>query len=634
MERRHAAHGTWASPITPELAAAGAVRVGGLRLDGEDLYWVEGRPSEQGRNVLVRRHADGRVEDLTPAGLNVRSRVHEYGGGAFTVRGGAVFFVNDADQRLYRQDPGAAPRPLTPEGGGRFADLEVDGGRQRLLCVREEHGGAGEPVNTLVAVPLDGGEPVTLAAGADFYSSPRLDPTGARLAWLTWSHPRMPWQETELWLASLDAEGRPGPAEKVAGGAAESIFQPAWSPDGDLHFVSDRSGWWNLYRAGDPRSLWPIDAELGQAHWVFGLSTYGWVSPRTIACAFQQAGTWRLALLEPAGAGGGFTPRTVDLPLTELGYLQGGPGRALFVGGSPTSPAAIWGVSVAPGSPPTPSRLHQPAAPAVEEAYLSRPQPVAFPTANGATAFGLHYPPHSPDHAGLPDERPPLIVISHGGPTSAATTGLNLAIQFWTSRGFAVLDVNYRGSTGYGRRYREALDGAWGIADVEDCGAGARYLVAHGLADGDRLAIRGGSAGGYTTLAALAFTGVFRAGASYYGVSDLEALARDTHKFECRYLDSLIGPYPKRRDLYLERSPIHHAGRLSCPVIFFQGLEDKVVPPDQAERMVEALRAKGLHVEYVPFSGEQHGFRRAETITRALQSELAFYRRVFALLAD
>lgn len=506
----------------------------------------------------------------------------------------------------------------------RYADLVVDRGRERLICVREDHTASGEPRNALVAVPLEGGSPEVLVSGADFYSTPRLDPAGTRLAYLSWSHPHMPWESTMLWTTPLDAAGRPGVAEHIAGGPSESVFQPAWSPAGELHFVSDRSGWWNLYRAPD-QPLWPVEAESGMPQWVFGLSTYGWVDRDTIACAYQRDGTWRLALLSGGGA------RPVDLPLTELACLQAARGRASFVGGAPTAPLSVWQLSVEPGQPPIAVPLHRPVAPVVAEAALSRPAPISFPTSGGAVAHGLHYRPHNPAYEGPEGERPPLIVVSHGGPTAAASSGLNLAIQFWTSRGFAVLDVNYRGSSGYGRAYRRALDGVWGIADVEDCAAGARFLVERGLADGARLVIRGGSAGGFTTLAALAFTDVFRAGASFYGVSDLEALARDTHKFESRYLDSLIGPYPARRDLYLARSPIHHADRLSCPVIFFQGLEDRVVPPDQAERMVAALRAKGLPVEYVSFPGEQHGFRRAETIVRALEAELAFYCRVFGL---
>ncbi len=622
---RVAPYGTWSSPITAALAASGSVRVGGVCLDGDDVYWVEARPAERGRSVVVRRRAGGRVEDVTPADFNVRSRVHEYGGGAFAVGAGTVFFVNDADQRLWRQDPGAPPRPMTPEAPARHADLVIDRARGRIVCVWEEFGG-GEPVDALVSVPIDGGSPRVLAAGADFYAGARLDPSGERLAYLTWSHPRMPWQGSELWVAPVQRDGGLGAAEKVAGGPDESIFQPAFSPDGILHFVSDRSGWWNLYRApGEP--LWPVDAELGLAQWTFGQATYGWVDRSTIACAFRRAGAWHLALLERHGS----TP--LDAPVTEIAYLRAAPGRVVFAGGSPTVPAAIVGLSVEPGSPPAQLVFHRCGPSAVEEAYLSRPEPVSFGSAAGATAHGLFYPPRNPEFSAPAGERPPLIVMSHGGPTSAASSSLNWGIQFWTSRGFAVLDVDYRGSTGHGRAYRRALDGLWGVADVEDCAAGARHLVSRGQADGARLAIRGGSAGGYTTLAALAFTDVFRAGASYYGIGDLEALARDTHKLESHYLDSLIGPYPDRRDLYRARSPIHHVDRLSCPVIFFQGLEDKVVPPDQAERMVAALRRKGVPVEYLAFPGEQHGFRRAENISAALEAELAFYTRVFGISA-
>jgi dipeptidyl aminopeptidase/acylaminoacyl peptidase len=625
-----APYGSWRSPISPALAASGAVRVGGLVLDGDDVYWLEGRSVERGRNLIVRRRA-GVVEDVTSPAFNVRSRALEYGGGAFTVRDGSVFFCNDSDQRIYRQDVGAAARPLTPEGRARYGDLTVDERRARLVCVREDHANPGEPENTLVAVPLAGGTPDVLARGADFFSTPRFDPSGRRLAYLSWSHPHMPWQGTTLWLADVDENGKLGRPEKVAGtlpgSPLESIFQPAWSPDGVLHFVSDRSGWWNLYRFSDgaATALCPLEAELGVPAWVFGLSTYGWIDPATIACLYQQAGIWGLGLINA----GRLTP--VPLPLTDLGYLQAARGRALFIGASAVEPAALWGVSAVPGSPLTPSRIHRMSPPAVAEDELSRPEPVTFPTGGGATAYGLFYPPHNRDFAAPAGERPPLIVMSHGGPTAAASTALSLALQFWTTRGFAVLDVNYRGSSGYGRAYREALDGAWGVADVEDCAAGARHLVERGLVDGARLAIRGGSAGGFTTLSALVFTGVFRAGASYYGVTDLEALAKDTHKFESRYLETLIGPYPARRDLYLARSPLQHADRLSCPVIFFQGLEDKVVPPSQTESMVAALERKGVPVEYVKFPEEQHGFRRAESITAALEAELAFYLRVFSI---
>ncbi len=616
-----APYGTWTSPITGALAAAGGVRIGGLCLDGDDVLWVEGRPSERGRNVLCRRRADGTIDEVLPAAFNVRTRVHEYGGGAFTARRGTVFFVNDGDQRIWRYDPGSEPRPLTPEGPFRYADLTADDRHDRLLCVREEHRPEGEPVNTIAAVPLEGGASQVVVSGADFYAAPRPSPDGHTMAFLCWSHPHMPWQSSELHLKAMD-----GPSSTVvAGGPNESVLQPSWAPDGHLWFVSDRGGHWNLYRQGmgAPESLCPRPAEFGAAPWVFGLSTYGFVDERLVACAFQEAGLWQLGLLEPDTRR--FSP--IAASLTEVAYLHAGGGRAVFAGSSAAEPWAIYQLDASGQG----RLLHRPTELAVDVAALSRPEGITFPTAGGSVAHGLHYPPHNPGFSAPPDERPPLVVITHGGPTAAASTALSLPIQFWTSRGFAVLDVNYRGSTGYGRAFRAALDGQWGIADVEDCVAGARDLAGRGLADPDRLLIRGGSAGGYTTLAALAFTDVFRAGASYYGVSDLESLATDTHKFESRYLDTLVGPYPARRDLYHARSPLLHADRLACPVIFFHGLEDKVVPPDQARRMVEVLRKKGVPVEYVTFPDEQHGFRRAENVAHALEAELAFYRRVLEL---
>jgi dipeptidyl aminopeptidase/acylaminoacyl peptidase len=624
MSTLTAPFGSWSSPISAFVAASGAIRVAGVALDGDDLYWLEGRPAEGGRSVLVRRASDGVVADVTPRPFNVRSRVHEYGGGAFAVAAGAIFFVEDSDQRIWRLQHGEA-QPLTPEGRGRHADLVLDPVRRRLVCVREDHDGPGEPRNTLVGVPLQGGPHQLLAEGADFYASPCFDPTGSQLAYLSWDHPRMPWQGTELWVVSLAADGSPGRPVPVAGGPDESIFQPGFAPDGALTFVSDRGGWWNLWRwrGGQVEPLWQAEGEMGLPQWQFGMSTWGYLDPGRIACAFQRAGLWELALVDTEAR----TASRVPVPPTEIGFVRTAPGRAVFVGASAAEPAALWQIDGAAAL----RKVHQPSPVAVDPALVSRPQPVSFATGAGATAHALHYPPHNPAYQPLAGERPPLIVVSHGGPTSSASSALSLVVQFWTSRGFAVLDVNYRGSTGYGRAYRNALDGTWGVADVEDCAAGARHLVERGLADPARLAIRGSSAGGYTTLAALTFTDLFRAGASYYGVSDLEALARETHKFESRYLDTLLGPYPAAAELYRARSPIHHVDRLRVPVIFFQGLEDRVVPPAQAERMVAALTAKGLAAPYHPFAGEQHGFRRAQTVIQALEAELAFYRRVLSL---
>jgi dipeptidyl aminopeptidase/acylaminoacyl peptidase len=630
-------YGSWRSPITSRLITGGTISLGQAVLDGDEVYWVEQRPLEGGRNVVVRRGTDRSTVDLTPAPFDARTRVHEYGGGAYTVAEGAVYFSNFADQRLYRQDPGAPPRPITPAADSadpalRYADAVLDKRRGRLICVREDHRGGQEPVNTLVGLDLDGDQAggQVLAEGADFYATPRLSPDGARLAWLSWDHPNMPWDGTTLWVADVQADGSLGPPEQVAGGEGESIFQPSWSPDGVLHCVSDRTGWWNLYRwrEGQVEPLYPLEAEFGLPQWVFGQSTYGFSGPDEIVCAYTQQGLWRLARLDLSA--GRLEP--FDLPYTAVGGLQVESGRAVFLGGSPSEGTALVQLELASGQLEV---LRRSSELRVDPRYLSAPQPIEFPTENGLTAHAIFYPPRNDDFEATPDERPPLLVISHGGPTGATAATLNLTIQYFTSRGFAVVDVNYGGSTGYGRPYRQRLNGQWGVVDVADCVNAARELARQGLVDDQRLAIRGGSAGGYTTLAALTFYDVFQAGASHYGIGDLEALALETHKFESRYLDRLIGPYPERRDLYQARSPIHFTERLSSPLILFQGLEDKVVPPKQAEQMFEAVRRKGLPVAYVPFPGEQHGFRRAETIQRALDGELYFYSRVFNFdLAD
>lgn len=618
-----APYGFWKSPITSEWIASAVVRLLQIAVDGEDLYWLEGRPTEGGRSVLVRQTPDEQTADVTPPSFNVRTRVHEYGGGAFAVREGVVYFVHDADQRLYHLKCHGEPVPITPEGPWRYADPCIDPARGRLICVREDHSHPErEPVNTLVSVSLYGlGEPTVLVSGADFYSTPRLSPDGAWLAWLSWDHPRMPWDGTELWVAPVNADGSLGVPERVAGGPQESIFQPEWSLDGLLYFVSDRTGWWNLYRRGPSgvEALAPMEAEFGLPQWVFGLSTYAFASERQLVCAFTRRGTWQLATLDLATRA--LLP--LELPFTEIGSVRATSRWAAFLAGSPTQPTSVVRLDLTSGR----HKIVRSSAGIGEELrpYLTRPESIEFPTENNLTAHALFYPPHNPDFVAPATEAPPLIVKSHGGPTSAAGSALSLSIQYWTSRGFGVLDVNYGGSTGYGRAYRERLNGQWGIVDVDDCVNGARYLAAQGRADGERMAISGGSAGGYTTLCALAFRDVFRAGASFYGVSDLEALVKETHKFESCYLDTLVGPYPECRDRYRERSPLHAAACLSVPVIFFQGAEDRVVPPSQTEPMVEALRAKGIPVGYFLFDGEQHGFRRAANIQRALDAELYFY---------
>jgi len=629
-----AEYGFWKSPITSDLVASATIRLGEVAVSGEETYWIEGRPAERGRSVLVRRAADGSLSDITPPPFNVRNGVHEYGGGAFCVAGDAVYFTNHADQRIYcqhlgpqhagRQQPGKEPVAITPEGAWRYADLVVDQARNRLLCVREDHTQAGEePVNTIVAVDL-GDDPGVrvLVEGSDFYSNPRLSPDGSRLAWLGWNHPHMPWESTELWVAEIDGPGLPGQARRIAGGESESVFQPEWSPDGILHFISDRSGWWNLYRwiEDKAQAVVSINADCGLPQWVFGQSTYSFAGPDELFLACTQNSVWQLYKVNSSS----FT--YIKGPYTEISEIHASGTRVVFRGGGPSDPSSIVELDFAEITSVKAQTLKRSfevdggLAP-----YFSTPQTIEFPTDQGRTAYAFFYPARNPDYSPPPGELPPLIVISHGGPTGATSSSLSLASQYWTSRGFAILDVNYGGSTGYGRAYRERLRGQWGVVDVDDCVNGAKFAVAQGWADGDRLIIRGGSAGGYTTLAALAFRDVFRAGASYYGVGDIEALMRDTHKFEARYDHFLIGPYPEQRDLFVARSPIHHVDKLSAPVIFFQGSDDMVVPPNQAEAMVEALRKKGVPVSYFLFEGEQHGFRQADNIKRALDAELYFY---------
>jgi dipeptidyl aminopeptidase/acylaminoacyl peptidase len=640
-ELRTAPHGSWASPITSDLIVTSSIGLGDILVDGRDIYWIESRPQERGRSVIVRCPQDGGPADVTPplpsdgqGTFNVRSRVHEYGGGAYLVSAGLVYFCNDADQRLYRQERGGSPVPITEAPskprGMRYADGVMDAARGRMIWVREDHTtSAAEPVNTLVDIALDGARPQrVLISGSDFYSTPRLNPDGARLAWLEWRHPNMPWDGTELWAASFAADGTIADKRKVAGGDAESIVQPEWSPEGVLYFVSDRGGWWNLYRlAGDPlgggfevETVYSLAAEFGSAQWGFRPSRYAFPSPRRLLCSYSRNGAASLAAVDLDSLA--VTP--VATEFTEIGSLRAANDHLYFVGASPRHFPAIVKLSPTSGEV-TILKLSNTEDVQAYQGYLSAPHSIEFPTESGLTAFGLFHLPANRDFAAPPGELPPLIVRAHGGPTSAFSSALDWSLQYWTSRGFAVLNVNFGGSTGYGRLYRERLRGQWGVVDVEDCINGARHLAATGRADGKRMAIRGGSAGGYTTLCALTFHDVFATGASYYGISDLEALARDTHKFESRYLDGLIGPYPARQDLYHDRSPVRFADRLSVPIAFYQGAEDPIVPPNQAEAMVEALKAKGLPFQYLLFDGEQHGFRRAQTIKRTLDAELYFY---------
>ena len=624
-----APYGSWKSPLNSDLIVSEAIRLGQLTLDGDDVYWVESRPKEGGRNIVIRMAMNGHREQFTPNPFNVRTRVHEYGGGAYFATRGNIYFSNFSDQRLYKQSETSNPQPITPEGKLRYADGIMDRVRNRIICVREDHTDSiREPVNTIVGVSLyadveeNAGQ--LLQSGNDFYSSPRLSPNGRSLAWISWNHPNMPWDGTKLWVAHVQDDGSLGEPHCVAGGTNESIFQPEWSPDGVLCFVSDRTGWWNLYRIveNQTEALCPMTAEFGEPQWSFGLSTYAFESSKHIICTYTQHGIWNLARLDVDSK----KLESFALPYSEIGGVRCGNGRAFCFVSSPTIPNSIIQIDLDSQKVKV---LRCSVDFSVELQYLSLPEPIEFPTENGKTAHAFFYRPRNDNFEAPVGDLPPLIVKSHGGPTGSTSSAFNLFIQYWTSRGFAVVDINYGGSTGYGRVYRERLQGQWGIVDVDDCVNGVRFLINKGDVDPKRIAITGGSAGGYTTLCALTFRNIFTGGSSYYGVSDLAALVRDTHKFESRYLDKLVGLLPETQELYRERSPIHFTSQLSCPLILFQGLEDKVVLPNQAEMMYEAVKKKGLPVSYIAFEGEQHGFRKAENIKRVLDSELYFYSKIF-----
>ncbi|MCZ6501811.1 MAG: S9 family peptidase [Gammaproteobacteria bacterium] len=628
-----APYGSWKSPITSDLIVAETIGIGGQKFYQGELFWVELRPQEGGRQVLVRRDTDGKERDITPAPFNMRTRVHEYGGGAWLLHENAVYFSNFSDQQVYKQllcDE--QPTQLTHQPGLRFANGTVDAARGRIIYVVEDHTAEDkEAENKLGAVNLETGDVVILADDHDFFASPTLSPDGSMLAWVTWDHPDMPWDETILWQADIGEDGQLLNIEKISGGNIEgqkiSVQQPRFSPTGQLYFISDKSGWWNIFswHEGKETNVHELEAEFGQPHWGFGLRTYQFLGEEQIICVYGVKNVSKLGILDLLTG----NLQDIDLPYSDIDGLSvrsHGNQQVVFTGASASEFPGVVVLELVSGKTKV---IKQSTVLELDKGYLSVPETIEFPAEDGEHAHAFHYPPANRDYEAPGDEKPPLIVMLHGGPTSATSNALNLRTQFWTSRGFAVLDVNYRGSTGYGREYRDKLLGNWGIVDVQDTVSGCNYLGSKNLVDMERLAIRGGSAGGYTTLSALTFTDTFKAGASHFGVSDLEALAKDTHKFESRYLDSVVGPYPEQLEVYQQRSPIHHVDRLSSACIFFQGLEDKVVPPNQAETMVEALKEKGIPVAYVPFEGEQHGFRRAENIKRCLDLELYFYSRIF-----
>ena len=604
--------GSWPSPLSAADVAAGTVALSWPRLVGDEVWWSEGRPAEGGRVVVVRRRADGSVEDVLPAPWNARTRVHEYGGNPWTVAAGVLVFAHFADQRLWRLQPGGEPVALTTDSGDRYADLLVVG--EEVWCVRERHTD-GAVSRAIVAVPLDGsGEVRELAGGSDFLAYPRLSPDGRHLAWIAWDHPQMPWDGTELRVVAVDG----GPVRTLLGSTTESVLQPEWLDASTLVAASDRSGWWNLVRVGLDDAVQPLldaEQELAGPLWQLGMTWYAVLHDGRLVVQHGD----RLGVLEDGAL------RDLDLPLTSWSpALHTDGGRVVTVAGSATAPPAVVAVD------PTGAYevVHVSADVPVTPEWLPVPTRESFPSADGRVVHALVYPPTSPEAQVPPGELPPYVVFVHGGPTSQAQGSLNLSKAYFTSRGIGVVDVDYGGSTGYGRAYRDALRGQWGVVDVEDCVAAVQGLADAGRADRSRLVIRGGSAGGWTVLSALTRTDAFAAGASYYGVAELVRFAQDTHDFESRYLDGLIGPLPEALELYTERAPLSHVDDLSCPVLLLQGDEDRVVPPSQSELFRDALVRKHIPHAYLLFSGEQHGFRKAESTIAALEAELSFYGQV------
>lgn len=632
MKQTHP-YGQWPSPITAEMLTQQSAKLSEIRACDDTLFWLESRPAEKGRNALVQLSAAGIASDVLPAPHSIRTRAHEYGGASYLVTNNYIFCVLDADQRIYTIDRTTqALTPLSPEGSlasetkYRYADFCWDEHRQRLMCVREDHSHADHAKkiaerSEIIAIDLHSNTSV-LVSGADFYSNPRLSPEGDKLSYLCWNHPQMPWDGTECYCADLNAAGDIINTQLIAGSKTESVFQPQWSPSGELFFVSDRNNWWNIYQhsCDGIQVVCALDAEFATPQWVFGMSTYGFLNAQEIFCYFSQGGQWQLGVIDIAAK----TLNIIQSEFTDITGIHCHKERAYFFAASAMQANGLYCFNKQ-----TLRALRTTGQHLLTHEDISVAQAISFSTRDNEIAHGFYYAPKNKLISAPENTLPPLLVMCHGGPTGAAETSLNLKLQFWTSRGFAVLDVNYRGSTGYGRQYRDRLKNNWGITDVIDVCSGANYLIERGLVDKNKIAIRGSSAGGYTVLAALTFSDVFKAGASLYGIGDLAALASDTHKFEARYLDSLVGEFPKEKAVYDARSPIHHIEQLNCPVIFFQGLKDKVVPPAQAEAMVAALTNKGIKTAYVTFAEEGHGFRQAETIQQAASAELAFYEDVF-----
>ncbi|MBM31498.1 MAG: peptidase [Chloroflexi bacterium] len=619
-------YGSWESPVKASLIAEGTPRnpLSEIIIDNNIIYWIESRPKENGRNVIVMKQNDNPPQDILPKHFNARNSVHEYGGGVYSVKNGIIYFTNWDDQRIYKIQNNEI-KPITPKSQTnksiRFSDLNISPDEKYLVCIMETHQ-ENSVKNEIVVIPTNGrSEPKSILSGYDFYSSPRLNKNGTKIAWICWEHPNMPFDSTELHIADFSSNGIKNP-QKITGGNNESVMQPKWHGN-QLFFISDRTGWWKINKFENNSSEIIIDdnADIAEAPWVFGLSNYS-ISENKLITSLVNGSKREIIVLNLEDN----SEKRKSVAFSGIKYFSSNEKFTCFISGTTTSPETV-----------TKSFSHFDNFEIIKELagftmpknLISTPQNITFPTTNNSISYAWFYPAHNPEYRGPKDDLPPLIVISHGGPTSGSSSTLSLAIQYWTSRGISVVDVNYRGSSGFGKKYRDSLKGNWGIYDTDDCISAAKYLVGKKLVDQKKIAIRGGSAGGYTTLCALSFHNYFSAGASYYGVADAGELAKDTHKFESRYLDSLIAPYPKEKKLYEERSPIFYVDNIKCPVIIFQGEEDMIVPKSQAEEMVKALEKKKIPYTYQLYQGEQHGFRKTENIIRSLESELLFYGSIF-----
>ena len=618
----------WESPITEDDVIHESLNISDIHIDGDDVYWIEKRDDEDGRNVIIKKDNNGNVTDVIPNKFNAKTNVHEYGGGSFSVSNGIVIFSNYPDNRLYKvSEADPLPTPITKDDPNlRYANIAFDNFHNRIITVHENHTNPNNIINSLVSINLEApNNMITIKSGADFYSSPSINPDSTKLAWIEWNHPNMPWDSTSLHVGNISDDGSLLNHKQISGFQNESVSNPIWSPDGILHYISDSSGWWNIFclKGTQEINLTPIKAEFTQPQWQLGINFYDFISEDNIVCSYTQNGMWKLALLSTSDK----QIKQILPEFTEIGRagIKASKEKIVSILGSYDSGYKLYEYNIQNTQI---SQISSKEDPDINKAYYSTPQNIEYETKGYQQSNGFYYKPTNPFHESS-KTLPPLIVITHGGPTAATNGTLNLEIQYWTSRGFAVLDVNYRGSTGYGTQYRKQLNGKWGIYDVEDCISGAIHLVNKGEVNPDQLIIKGRSAGGYTALAALTFSDVFTAGVSYYGISDLTALAEETHKFESRYLDSMIGKYPEHKQEYKNRSPIFHIDKITSPILLFQGLKDKIVPPNQSQNMANLLTQKGIYNSLITFVNESHGFKEPENIKKCLIEELKFYEYIF-----